>query len=205
MCDGSATWNPTPDNICGTGDFIGQVVDIPNACFFGTNVGQYCDGTFQQPFGQTNGSTEWTLLGSGGNCGVCSGCSGFEQGIGNGVCGFGNLSCSWAGARQSCRRDAFNGDPTACCRRSVAANGNLFCFDSDSKQNTCDPIHRGFGQPACTGVMATYCSNDIEEPYQDKWTGTPATKDCLRFVQENAGDVDFYGPVIEETVFKLLS
>ena len=204
-CSSSGLTNATPENFCGDGDVLGMESDVNNSCFFTTDLGTYCANTglpHQQPFGQVNGSTEWVLQGPGSNCGVCSGCSGVEQGNGNGLCSSG---CSWAGVRQRCRRVAFNGDPTACCRRSVSLNGqNLFCFQDNSKAKTCDPQYRGFLKPACIGVMATYCSNDSETGYKDKWTGTPSNRDCLRFVQENTGNLDAYGPVIEAMVTRYL-
>jgi len=52
--------------------------------------------------------------------------------------------------------------------------------------------------------MANYCSNDSEMSYKDKWTGSPSTRDCLRFVQENNGNLPFYGPVIEAMVNRYL-
>lgn len=204
-CSGSATTNGTPENFCGDGDFIGMTADVPRACFFTTDIGTYCNGGLQQPFGQVNGSNEWTLNGGGASCGVCSDCRGAEQGPGDGLCGYGSGSCSWGGRRQKCRRDAFNGNPLACCRRSKAIHGNtLFCFDSGSKARTCQPQHRGFAQPACTGIMATYCTDDTETPYKAKWIGTASTKDCLRYIQENAGNLPFYGPVIEAMVQRYL-
>lgn len=204
-CAGSATSNQFPDNFCGNGDSIGMTADVSNACFFTTEVGSYCGGQFQAPFGAVNGSTEWILAGPGAGCGVCSSCKGLEQGTGNGLCGYGSGSCSWAGVRQRCKRVAFNGNPLACCRRSRFIQGDtFFCFDDNSKARTCDPQYRGFAQPACTSVMATYCSDDSETGYQSKWIGTPASKDCLRFVQENAGKLDFYGPVISAMVQRYL-
>jgi len=203
-CSGSGTTNGTPQNICGDGDFLNMEKDIPGACFFSTEVGSYCGGESQQPFGWINGANEWLNVGAGGGCGVCSSCKGVEQGPGNGLCGYGSGSCSWGGNRMRNRRYAFNGVPLACCRRSKAINGELFCFDANNKTRTCDPIYRGFAQPACVGVMGTYCSDDTETAYQAKWIGTPATKDCLRFVAENRGQIDFYGPVISSMVSRYL-
>lgn len=205
-CSGSATGNPFPENFCGDSDAIGMQADVPLACFFTTAVGEYCgDPYYQRPFGLINGSSEWTVSGPGAGCGVCSSCKGLEQGNGNGLCGYGSGSCSWAGVRQRCTRLAFNGNPLACCRRSKFIQGaTLFCFDDSSKARTCQPQHRGFAKPACTGLMATYCSDDSEAAYKTKWIGTPSTKDCLRFVQENAGNLPFYGPVIEAMVKRYL-
>ena len=206
-CSSSALSNPTPENICGLGDTIGMEVDVPNCCFFTTDIGHYCDGTTQKAFGEAQGSTEWTRVGAGSQCGLCSSCNGLEQGNGSGLCGFGSGSCSWAGVRQRCRRTAFNGNPTACCRRSASINGAaLFCFDANDKIRTCDPQYRGFLQPSCIGIMKTYCSNDVETGYEAKWTGTPSTKDCLRYVQEttNPNLLTFYGPVIEAMVTRYL-
>jgi hypothetical protein len=204
-CSGSATSNAWPENFCGDGDVINMEADVPQACFFTTSIGSYCSGVGQSPFGYINGSTEWTLNGGGNPCGVCSSCNGLEQGPGNGLCGYGSGSCSWAGARQRCKRIAFNGDPLACCRRSKHIQGGaLFCFDSNDKARTCEPQYRGFAQPSCTGVMATYCSDDTETSYKAKWVGTASTKDCLRYVQENAGNLPFYGPVITAMVSRYL-
>lgn len=204
-CSGSATGNPNPENFCRSNDTLFMEEDVPLACFFTTEVGAYCDGRTQTPFGVVNGSTEWIRSGPGAGCGVCSSCKGLEQGNGGGLCGFGTGSCSWAGTRQRCRRVAFNGNPLACCRRSRFIQGDtLFCFDDGSKARTCQPQHRGFAQPACTGLMATYCSDDTETPYQTKWIGTDTTKDCLRFVKENAGNLPFYGPVITAMVQRYL-
>lgn len=203
-CSSQSRVNPFPENICGDGDFIGMTKDVLDACFFSTEVGKYCDGTQQSCFGSSQGATEWVPAGAGANCGVCSGCKGKEQGSGNGACGFGR-TCSWAGKRQKCARVAFNGDPLKCCRRSKFIQGSsLFCFDDDSKIRTCDPQFRGFAQPSCVPVMAGYCSNDSEEPYRDKWVGNATTKDCRRFVQENAGKLDFYGPVIGAMITRYL-
>ncbi len=138
------------------------------------------------------------------------------QGSGNGLCGFGGGSCSWAGVKYKCRRTAFRGDPTRCCRRSRSINGNaLFCFDKNNKKATCDPIYRGFDQPSCVAVMAAYCSNDTPDTQNDppdpstenmvaKWTGSAQTKDCLRFVTENQGKLNAYQPVIEAMVNRYL-
>jgi hypothetical protein len=52
--------------------------------------------------------------------------------------------------------------------------------------------------------MAAYCSDDSEAPYASKWVGTAGTKDCLRFLQENAGNLPFYGPVIEAMITRYL-
>lgn len=204
-CAASATSNALPENFCGNGDSIGMLADVDQACFFSTDVGNYCDGTVQRPFGYVNGSSEWILAGPGSGCGVCSSCKGLEQGNGSGLCGFGSGSCSWAGVRQRCKRIAFNGNPLTCCRRSRFIQGDtLFCFDDGSKARTCDPQYRGFAQPSCVGLMAQYCSDDTETSYKSKWVGTPASRDCLRFVQENAGKLDFYGPVIEAMVRRYL-
>ncbi len=207
-CSGSALSNPFPENICGDSDTIGDEIPVSNACFFTTDIGHYCGdagGFTQTCFGAINGSTEWIDVGAGEGCGVCSSCNGLDQGDGNGLCGFGSGSCSWAGVRQQCRRVAFNGNPLKCCRRSRFIQGNdLFCFDDNFKHSTCQPQHRGFLQPACTSIMATYCSDDTEEPFAGKWIGTPGTRDCRRFVQENAGKLDFYGPVIEAMITRYL-
>jgi len=205
-CSGSATGNPNPENFCTDSDVLNMEADVPGACFFSTEIGSYCDGSvLQTPFGAVNGASEWILSGRGGPCGVCSSCKGLEQGPGDGLCGYGSGSCSWAGSRQRCRRIAFNGNPLRCCRRSKAIQGqSLFCFDDGTKARTCAPQFRGFAQPSCIGVMATYCSDNSEMPYQSKWIGTPATKDCLRFVQENAGNLPFYGPVIGAMVQRYL-
>ena len=204
-CSGSALQNQTPPNFCGNGDSIGQLADVPNSCFFTTDIGTYCGGQEQYCFGQEQGSTEWEQAGAGASCGVCSSCNGLEQGTGNGLCGYGSGSCSWAGVHQSCKRVAFNGNPLACCRRSATIDGtSLFCFDDNTMLRTCAPQYRGFLQPSCTPLMAAYCSNDSETGYENKWNGTPASDDCLRYVQENAGDLAFYQPVISAMVTRYL-
>lgn len=204
-CDGSITPNPFPENICGDGDFLNMTKDVPNSCFFTTEIGKFCEGSVQKCFGVEQGATEWVSAGAGDGCGVCSSCKGVEQGPGNGLCGYGTGSCSWAGARQRCKRVAFNGAALACCRRSKNINGtDLFCFDSDDKKRTCAPQFRGFLQPSCVPVMQTYCSDNTETSYPNKWTGTPSTKDCLRFVQENSTDINFYKPVIDAMVRRYL-
>lgn len=208
-CSDQATANPEPQNYCGDGDAIGMLADVPNSCFFTTEPGSFCGGAGiphgQWCFGTVNGSTEWTHVGNGAGCGVCSACKGLEQGPGNGLCGYGSGSCSWGGARYRCRRDAFNGDPLRCCRNSKSIQGAaLYCFESSSKAKTCNPIYRGFGQPSCVPLMADYCSNDSEEAMTAKWVGTAQTKDCLRYVSENAGNLGFYGDVIESMVTRYL-
>lgn len=204
-CSGTALYNPTPENICGDGDFINMTQDVKSACFFTTDIGSYCDGHQQKCFGVEQGATEWVPAGAGEGCGVCSSCKGLEQGPGNGLCGYGTGSCSWAGARQRCQRVAFNGAPLACCRRSKNINGtDLFCFDNDDKLRTCNPQYRGFAQPSCVPIMQDYCSNNAETSYPNKWVGTPTTKDCLRFVQENNDAITFYKPVIDAMVRRYL-
>lgn len=218
-CSASATQNPEPNNFCGNGDTIGMTADVENACFFSTDIGTYCAsaniGHNQYCFGVINGATgpdtEWVPSSHSTLCGVCSSCNGIEQGNGNGLCGFGSGSCSWAGVRYKCQRIAFNGDFTKCCRRSPSINGNLFCFDNDTMKATCDPAYRGFAQNNCIGIMETYCSSDtpvppdpLTETMVAKWTGTPQTKDCLRFVAENQGKLPFYQPVINAMVFRYL-
>ena len=203
-CPSTAKANPEPENFCGSGDFIGMTADVPNAAFFTTAIGEYCDGTIQKAFGEAQGSTEWIRSGPGSPAGVCSNCKGLESGNGNGLCS-GSDGCSWQGSRQQCKRLAFNGDPSACCRRSKAINGeSLFCFDNDNKKNTCDPQYRGFLQPACIGVMAGFCSDDTETSYKNKWSGTSITSDCLRFVEENTGNLNSYKPVISAMVTRYL-
>jgi hypothetical protein len=204
-CSSSVLTNPVPENICGDGDFLNMTQDVEAACFFTTEIGAYCDGTSQKCFGVQQGATEWVPAGAGESCGVCSSCKGAEQGPGNGLCGYGTGSCSWAGARQKCQRIAFKGDPLACCRRSKNINGtNLFCFDDNSKIRTCDPQFRGFLQPSCVPIMEAYCSDNVETSYPNKWVGTPSTRDCLRFVQENTNDINFYKPVIDAMVRRYL-
>ena len=216
-CDSSATANPEPANFCGDSDAIGMTADVSGSCFFTTDIGTFCGDAniphTQWCFGQVNGSTEWVPDAHSTGCGVCSSCNGLGQGNGNGLCGFGSGSCSWGGVRYRCRRNAFNGDPTKCCRRSQNQNGGNFCFDNDNKQKTCNPIHRGFNKPSCTVLMTTYCSSDIPDvSYGDpanetmvaKWTGSAQTKDCLRFVTENQGNLNFYQPVISEMVNRYL-
>lgn len=206
-CSSSATANPEPPNFCGDDDELGMLVDVPGSCFFTTDPGKFCSSSShdQWCFGQVNGSTEWTGVGNGAGCGVCSSCRGLGQGPGDGLCGYGSGSCSWAGARYRCRRDAFNGNPLACCRRSKSIHGlDLHCFDDASRARTCDPQYRGFGKPSCVPIMATYCSNDTEENMKSKWTGTAQNKDCLRYVSENAGNLDFYGDVIGAMVNRYL-
>uniref|UniRef100_A0A6C0CGH9 DUF5857 domain-containing protein n=1 Tax=viral metagenome TaxID=1070528 RepID=A0A6C0CGH9_9ZZZZ len=203
-CSSSATQNQKPPNFCGAGDSIGQLADVKNSCFFTTDVGKYCGGEQQYCFGQAQGSTEWIANGGGGGCGVCSSCNGLEDGTGNGL-GNGAGGFSWAGVHQSCKRVAFNGDPLTCCRRSPNINGSsLFCFDDNTGLRTCDPQYRGFAQPSCTPLMAAYCSNDSGGGYQGKWSGTPATSDCLRYLQETAGNLSFYGPVVEAMATRYL-
>lgn len=207
-CSGSALRNPTPENICNPdGDTIGDLIDVQEACFFTTEIGKYCDQPDQKCFGAafvTSGEEEWVPAGPGEGCGVCSSCKGAEQGTGNGLCGYGTGSCSWAGVRQRCQRIATRGDPLKCCRRNQAEVGNLFCFDDNTKNRTCPNEFRGFSTTGCIGVMGDYCANDDEELLQNKWTGTAATKDCLRYVQENIGKLDNYGPVIAEMVSEYL-
>jgi hypothetical protein len=204
-CSSSATANPFPENFCTDNDTIGMLADVDRACFFTTAIGSYCSGLFQTPFGFINGSSEWILAGPGVGCGVCSSCQGMEQGSGNGLCGYGSGSCSWGGVRMRCKRVGFNGNPLRCCRRSKAIQGPTYwCFDDQSKARTCDPGYRGFSQPSCIGLMTNFCSNDTETAYKNKWTGTPATKDCLRYVQETAGQLSFYGPVISGMVERYL-
>lgn len=202
-CPSTAKGNPEPENFCGPSDALNMEVDVQNAMFFTTAVGEYCDGRIQKAFGEVNGSTEWIKIGPGASGGVCSNCNGLESGSGNGLCS--SNGCSWSGVRQRCRRIAFHGDPVKCCRRSKAINGeSLFCFDNDNKQNTCDPQYRGFLQPACIGVMAGFCSGDSETSYKNKWSGTSLTSDCLRFVQENTGNLNSYKPVISAMVTRYL-
>lgn len=208
-CSDQATANPEPENFCGDGDAIGMIQDVDRSCFFSTQPGQFCPETGiahdQWCFGVVNGSTEWTELGNGAPCGVCSSCRGLEQGTGDGLCGFGSGSCSWGGSRFRCRRDAFNGDPLTCCRRSKSIQGStLFCFEDSTKAKTCDPQFRGFDKPACVPLMADFCSNDSEEQMTAKWTGTAQNKDCLRYVSENSGNLGFYGDVIEAMVTRYL-
>lgn len=208
-CDGSGLINPEPENFCGDGDFINMTKDVESACFFTTDIGNYCGNAgvphSQYCFGVAQGSTEWVTAGAGEGCGVCSACNGVEQGPGNGLCGYGGGSCSWGGVRQKCQRVAFNGDPLACCRRSKNINGSsLFCFDNNDKKRTCSPQYRGFLQPSCIPIMQDYCSNNNETNYPDKWIGTPSTRDCLRFVQENSIDINFYKPVIDAMVRRYL-
>jgi len=52
--------------------------------------------------------------------------------------------------------------------------------------------------------MEAYCSNDSGGGYESKWNGTPATNDCLRYLQENAGNLAFYQPVINAMVYRYL-
>lgn len=52
--------------------------------------------------------------------------------------------------------------------------------------------------------MTDYCSNNTETGYESKWTGTPTSSDCLRYVQENAGNLAFYQPVIAAMVTRYL-
>ena len=63
----------------------------------------------------------------------------------------------------------------------------LDSFDDNTKNRTCPNEFRGFSTTGCIGVMGDYCANDDEDLLQNKWTGTAATKDCLRYVQENIG------------------
>ena len=200
---------PNPENVCNPGgDNIGDLRDVPDSCFFTTEIGQFCGGAgigqSQNCFGEDQGAGEWVKLGGGFGCGVCSSCKGIEQGSGNGLCGFGGGSCSWAGQRQRCRRLATNGDPLACCRRNRGVVGNLFCFDDNSKLRTCPNQFRGFSQVACIGQMQDYCSNDLEEVMSSKWANVPG-KDCNRFAAENTGNLPFYGPVIGAMVNRYLN
>ncbi len=196
--------------------------DVEGPCFFTTDIGTYCEsahiGHNQYCFGVINGATgpdtEWVPGTHSTGCGVCSSCNGLSQGNGNGLCGFGSGSCSWGGVKFRCQRIAFKGDPTRCCRRSKNLNGtSLYCFDANDKKATCDPLYRGFGQPSCTALMSAYCSNDTPDiAYGDnpsenmvaKWTGSAQTKDCLRYVTENQGKLNFYQPVIEAMVNRYL-
>lgn len=196
---------PEPVNICDpNGDTIGDLYDVPNSCFFTTEIGLFCDPSIpvQKCPGEAQSNGEWIRIGGGIGCGVCSSCKGIEQGSGNGLCGPSG-SCSWGGQRQRCIRNATNGNPLACCRRNRNVVGNGFCFDDNSLTRTCPNQYRGFGQTACTGQMETYCSNDIEEPMTSKWVSVPG-KDCNRFVAENTGKKDFYEPVIAAMVNEYL-
>jgi hypothetical protein len=217
-CDGSITPNPQPNNICGPLDpsDLGAnplEVDISNSCFFTTGEGQYCSSSNiphgQWCFGQVNQpgqatNPEWQHVGSITQCGVCSSCNGIEQGNGDGSCGFGSGSCTWAGKRFRCQRFAYTGDPLTCCRRSPNINGALYCFQDNTMAQTCNPIYRGFAQDACVPLMEAYCSTDDTEIMVQKWTGSASTQDCLRDVAENAGVLDHYGPVIGAMVQRYL-
>ena len=209
--------NWAPENFCGDSDPENpalKTADVQNSCFFTTEPGSFCGdagipGNFQRCFGEFQGSTEWIPGSHSTGCGVCSSCKGIEQGNGSGTCGFGTGSCTWAGRRYKCQRrggaNGYQGDPLKCCRRSKAIQGNtLFCFDDNSKLRTCLPSLRGFDKPSCVPLMAAYCSNDSEEPMTAKWTGSPQSKDCLRFVSENQGNLNFYQDVTEAMVRRYL-
>ncbi|MFS8159056.1 MAG: hypothetical protein ACMG6E_02370, partial [Candidatus Roizmanbacteria bacterium] len=220
-CNQSVDPNPTPENMCGDDDVIGQQVDVPNSCFFSGTIGVFCPQSFAQ-LGQSNQycfgayqqdqallPNEWTKAGPGDPCGVCSSCNGITCGNGGGTClGSCGSACSFDGFRQRCQRALFLGDNLKCCRRSKQINSDDFCFDADDKLRTCPPAYRGFQQQSCVAEMAAFCSNDAEEPMaaigNNKWTGSPINKDCVRYVSENAGNKDHYGPVIEAMVRRYL-
>lgn len=211
-CGSSALPNTRPENICGDGDAIGMQVDVPNACFYNGSIGslglgvpgpQRCFGQHEQSL--VGASFEWQNDGGGAFCGVCSSTNGLGCGSGDGSClGVCGGACSWGGRRLRCKRVAFNGDPLACCRRSQQIHGQNYCFEKDDKIATCDPIYRGFLEPGCQPLMTDFCSNNVQETMVDKWNGTPATDDCLRFVAENSGDRNAYKPVIEAMVSEYL-
>jgi len=212
-----STVNPHPSNFCGVDDVLGMETDVNGSCFFDGSAHIFCNGvgdpstgdviggSLQTCFGEFQGSTEWTNIGNGGPCGVCSNCDGVAVGSGDFSCPL--PGCSWPGHKQRCRRDAFHGDPLTCCRRSVTKSDTdttNVCFENGTKLKTCDPANRGFTNKGCVNPMATYCSDDTDGGIVNKWSGLPQDKDCLRFVQENPGDESQYGAVVGDMVNKYL-
>ena len=71
--DSNPTPNPTPINICNpAGDLLNDLYDVPNSCFFTTEIGKFCEGSEQMCPGEAQGNAEWVRIGGGAGCGVCS-------------------------------------------------------------------------------------------------------------------------------------
>lgn len=223
--------NPNPPNFCDSNtdtsdpplDGARPLVPLLDACWVcgsppssgstyqGSDCGgQIANGTPQNLPGGDIGNTEWEWgpsLGCG-SCSYCSLCIGRERvgsGCANAAC------CAIAGERATMRRkpssDGYQGDVLTCCRRSLTKPGTTVgnvCFEDDDGLRTCAPEFRGYQKVGCVGPMATYCSDATDGGIPAKWTGTPQSSDCLRYVSETAPNSTLYEPVVGAMVEEYL-
>lgn len=125
------------------------------------------------------GDNEWEVK-SKGNVGSCNYNDCNKVQAYDGHCG----NCyAISGATVTCKRTAYNGNPTTCCLQDYDFPEDLqgtqqqlpLCFDQgtngmdNSMQNTCDPEYRNITSTACQNNLLDYCVGADLEPNDTSW------------------------------------
>ena len=170
------------------------------------NLDQVCSSTFEQNYtlpgfcslrGSHNGtrdtfckkigkdSKEWVFSREGSGCQYddCNETNQLNKCKSSGGC------CPIAGAKNVCKRIAFNADPLTCCLQDFDNIGtSALCFISNDTVDTCNPSYRSLSSaapplsgtgPSCRDLLFDHCTVlDIS-----RWDGP--NSDCVRAIDRN--------------------
>ena len=163
---------PPPDtsNVC-TSDNIGQGdtrgYEIPHFCTLSGAGGksrrrEYCE--------RIGGGGEWTLQGEGGRCTYddCGAVKEYRAGCCDGCCGI-------RGNKVRCKRKSYTGNPAFCCFRDKDWRGrkgdpdDQLCFETDARQQTCQPDNRDITNSSCQDAVFAYCTGTDLDRNDSSW------------------------------------
>jgi uncharacterized protein DUF5857 len=131
------------------------------------------------------GGNEWVGDGLGSNCKYIFNNNHVECCPG---CGFG---CTTGGAGDRCKRIAYRGDKATCCQRDYNflakdSGETVFCFDTSSREFTCDPAFRDATNENCRETMLDFCTGaDLDRndtSWLDRWKPDSTSRDNCSYV-----------------------
>ena len=178
-------FHPDTSNICtndGIGDGDTKGYEIPGFCAPAGPAGE----SKRKDYCSRIGGDEWEAEGSGEGkiCEYNTCCSHCEM---TKTCCKG--CCPVFGAKAKCKRKAYRGDDFECCFRDMAFNrNNEFCFESNSKNRTCNPNARNIINSKCQDEMTDFCTGkDIpndDQAWFKRWDKNES-KNCFYPIGRN--------------------